>query len=167
MEVAQDRKMMDEAVALLVRRYPVLAAHRRYDTDARGEAFCELTLPNEQNPSEPLTVQVTEDGCLLSFGAVEEVTGNAPIPAEQMADAMADILADRVVVVSVYKNEDAQLARKASLCRVYSKEDPELDALIRRLSAPPRLFDRLFSPYRGLVTLTTFSGAGNRVFHRK
>lgn len=167
MEHTQSRRKTEEGVALLVRRYPALAAHMRYDTDARGNAFCELTLPNPQNPAEPLTVQVTEDGCLLSFGAVEEVTGNAPIPAERMADAMADILSDRVVFLSVYQNEDAMLARKASLCRVYRADDPALDALTARLSAPPRLFDRLFSPYRGLVTLTTFSGAGNRVFHRK
>lgn len=167
MEHTQSRRKTEEGVALLVRRYPALAAHMRYDTDAHGNAFCELTLPNTQNPAEPLTVQVTEDGCLLSFGAVEEVTGNAPIPAERMADAMADILSDRVIFLSVYKNEDAMLARKASLCRVYRADDPALDALTARLSAPPRLFDRLFSPYRGLVTLTTFSGAGNRVFHRK
>ncbi len=163
----EETRKIQEQVGALVRRYPAFGTHVRYDSAEDGSPFCELILSNTENPACPLTVRVTDAGCFLSFGTLDGVTGTAPLTCAQMGDAIADVLADRAVFVAVYRDDDHRMMHKTSFWRAFAADDPALAKLILQLQKPIGFWERFFSPYRGIVEISTWSEREPRVFLRK
>ena len=90
---------IEEKIDYLRRRHPPFGRKVMYDVDNRGNEFCEIIYPNEKNPMMPVAVSISEEGCLVSVGQFSNVTGNYPISHEQAADAIDDIISDRIIFV--------------------------------------------------------------------
>ena len=76
------------------------------DTDRRGRDFCEMIIKNDNQPSFPITVTVTDDGCCVSVGQFEDVTGSDRMTPDEVLSAINDITNDKIIFVLAYKDED-------------------------------------------------------------
>ena len=97
---------IDDSVQLLSRRFPQFPQSVNYDVDNKGNDFCEVCLQNGKNPMFPVTITVKEAGCLISVGRVQNVTGTACVPVEDIIPAIEDIVNGRVIFVFGYANDE-------------------------------------------------------------
>ena len=95
---------IDEKIVYLRKRHPEFGRRVMHDVDNKGNEFCEIIYPNESNPMMPIAVSVSDEGCLISVGKISNVTGDYPITAEQAADAIDDIISDKIVFVIGYED---------------------------------------------------------------
>lgn len=157
---------IEDSKKVLLRAYPKFAGHITDDSDAKGNEFSEMVLPNPQNENFPLTVTVNAEGCLLSWGSVDYITGVVEIPAESMVGEISEIIGGKSVLLSVYPDEKCFEERRASLCDVYDRDGEKLSKLLSKLQKKLSLFDRMFSKWQGIIELTDWSGDNYRVIRR-
>lgn len=163
---------IEEKVEFLRRRHPAFGKKVLYDVDAKGNEFCEMIYPNEKNPMMPITVSVSEDGCLISVGQISHVTGNRAITLEQAASAIDDIVGDRVVFVLGYKDGEDIGTGAPYLTDIYpvtgdvDDKRPELEAFIAKISTPVTGLKRKFTSLKGRFIITDFSGGVSKTILR-
>ncbi len=163
---------IDGRTEYLKKRYPLLELRITYDTDDRGNNFNELVYPNKDQPNMPVTVTVSDEGCLISVGQIANVTGERPITHEQAAEAIDDIINDRIILVLGY-TDDGDVGFGApfmtELFAVTGDVDDmseELDAFIAKISKPLGKFARRFTRLKGRFIITNFSGSENKIIIR-
>ena len=143
-----------------------------HDVDNRGNEFCETVMQNPKNPSCPLTVTVTLNGCSISVGQIENVTGSNRMTAEQACSAIKDILDDKIIFVLGYREGDDTGFGRPFYSRVFALtggEDDmseELDELIDTLDRPLNKFTRLFSSLKGRFVIFNYSSSINKEITR-
>lgn len=155
----------EEKVKYLTDCYPDFAKRTIRDKDARGNVFFDLIMENRHNPSYPLTVNVREDGCVISVGPIENVTGGKPISHETAVSAIADIIEDRVVFVTAFGKKETYGVDTPSFTQIFAltgREDDmkqEYDMFIEKISKPISKFGRIFTSLKGRFIITNFSGS--------
>ena len=156
---------IEEMIGILRRRFPAFGQKVIYDTDRKGNEFCEIIYPNEKNPSMPITVSISEDGCLISVGQISHVTGDSPISVEQAVSAMEDIIADRIVFVLGYNDGDDIGLGAPFMTELYAITDDvddmseELEKFIEKVKKPLKGIWRKLSSLKGRFVITDFSGS--------
>ncbi len=163
---------IDEQISYLRSIYKGFSKHVLYDTDNKGNEFCELIYPNEKHPDMPLAVAIYEEGCLISVGKVSNVTGDYPIPCRAAASAIQDILEDRIVFVLGYREEDDTFSEAPFFSEFFvltGKEDDTsavFDKLIAKLETPVSGFRRKLTKLKGRFLVINFSGSEHRIMIR-
>ena len=162
---------IEEKIAYLRKKHPKFDRRVMWDEDNKGNEFAEIIYPNESNSMMPIAVSVSDEGCLISVGKVANVTGDYPITVEQAAEAIDDIISDRIVFVSGYTEgndgEGAPFMREIFL--ITGGEDDEsleLEKFIAKISTPVTGFKRKLTRLKGRFLIFNFSGSENRVIIR-
>lgn len=163
---------LDEKILYLQKAHPAFGKRAIRDVDARGNDFCELIYPNEKNPRFPITVSVSDDGCLISVGQIPNVTGRSPITVEQASEAIEDIVSDRIIFVLGYHGEDDLGDGKPYLTEIFaltgSEDDmqEDFDRFIEKISTPIKGMARKLTRLKGRFIITDFSGGAGRTIER-
>ncbi len=163
---------IEEMLDYLRRKHPKFGRKVMYDMEQKGNEFCEIIYPNEMQPLFPVTVAVSEAGCLISVGQFSNVTGDFPIPCEAAAEAIADIVEDRIVFVLGYNEEDDIGFGTPFFKRLYpftGGEDDcsrEYEKLLQKLSTPVTGFKRKLTSLKGRFLIFNFSGSINQTIFR-
>lgn len=160
--------MRPEEFALsLQKKFPAFGGRIIYDRTAKGEDFCELVYPNDNQPAFPLTVTVYEDGALLSFGSLENISGGKKLSYEATLVAIDDVISDKIVFTLCYENTEKQSDGKISDRRVFALTgdaddmQAEYDKFIEQLKKPIGRWPRFLTPLKGVFVFTNFSGSVN------
>lgn len=135
------------------------------DTTDKGESFCEIIYQNDFIPALPITLTIFEDGAFVSFGNMSNVTGRKKLDYSAAAQAIEDILSDRIIFVFCY--EDREKQNDGRLCDSYvfalTGEGDDMSAqyekFISTIKKPLGKFSRLFSSLKGIFSVTNFSGS--------
>ena len=97
---------IEEKIEFLRKKHPKFSRRVMHDVDDKGNEFCEIIYPNDNNPMMPIAVSVSDEGCLISVGKYPNVTGDYPITVEQACSAIDDVINDRIVFVFGYEDID-------------------------------------------------------------
>lgn len=144
-----------------------------WDKDRRGRDFCELIIKNPNLPSFPVTVTVTENGCSVSVGQLEDVANSNRMTPEQVIAAIDDILSDRIIFVLAYNKEDDLGFGTPYFSRIFAitGEDDDMseeyDEFIAKISTPIK--HKLLRPLtalKGRFVIFNFSGLINKTIER-
>ena len=163
---------IDEKIEFLRRRHPAFGRKVMHDVDAKGNEFCEIIYPNENNPTMPIAVSVSDKGCLISVGQISHVTGEQPISPEQAASAIDDIILDRIVFVLGYADNDDIGSGSPFMTDLYAITGGEddmsdlLEKFIAKISTPVKGIRRKLTYLKGRFIITNFSGSENRTIIR-
>ncbi len=156
----------EEFALTLQKKFPAFGG-AIFDQTAKGEDFCELVYPNEKQPIYPLTVTVYEDGTLLCFGSLEDITGGKRLSLDETLQAIEDIINDKIVFTICYTSREKQSDGKVSDRRVFALTGDaddmrsEYDKFIRQLKKPIGRWPRFLTPLKGVFVFTDFSGSVN------
>ena len=156
----------EEFALALQKKFPAFGG-AIYDQTAKGEDFCEMVYPNEKQPMYPLTVTVYEDGALLSFGSLEDITGGKRLSLDETLQAVEDIISNRIVFVLCYGSKEKQADGKISDRRIFALTGDaddmqvEYDKFIEQLKKPIGRWPRVLTPLKGVFVFTNFSGSVN------
>lgn len=143
-----------------------------YDTDRHGDEFCELIIKNASNPSYPLTVTVTDEGCSISVGNLSDVTGSKKMNPNQTLCAIEDIIADKIVFVLGYREDDNTGCAPPFFSRVFALTgadddmSEEYDAFVKTISAPINKKLRFLYSLKGRFLIFNYSGSLNKTIIR-
>ncbi len=143
-----------------------------HDTDRRGRDFCEMIIKNEKQPNFPITVSVTEEGCSLSVGQFEDVASSDRMTPDEVLSAIEDIIADRIIFVLAYKDEDdvgfgaPYFSRVFALTGGVDDMSEEYDRFISQISTPIKKLLRPITALKGRFFIFNFSGSVNRTITR-
>ena len=143
-----------------------------YDTDRRGESFCELIIKNSSLPSYPITVTATEDGCSVSVGNFANVTGSKKMTPEQTLAAIEDIMADKIIFVLGYRDDDDIGFGSPFFSRIFALtggEDDmseEYEEFFRTINKPINKMLRPLHSLKGRFLIFNFSGDVNQTIIR-
>ena len=143
-----------------------------WDTDRRGRNFCELIIKNSDQPSFPITVTVTENGCCVSVGQFEDVADSDRMTPEQALAAINDILSDRIIFVLAYKKEDDVGFGAPYFSRIFAitgEEDDmseDYEKFIAQISTPIKKILRPITALKGRFVIFNFSGSVNKTVER-
>ena len=164
---------IEEKIEYLRKKHPAFGKKVLYDTDNRGNDFCEIIYPNENNDMMPITVAVSDAGCLISVGKFSNVTGDYPISHEQAASAIDDIISDKIVFVAGYGEETEETVSPApfmteifALTGDVDDESEELEKFIAKISTPVTGFKRKLTRLKGRFIITNFSGSDTKTIER-
>lgn len=163
---------IEEKIDYLRRRHPSFAKRVLNDVDGKGNEFSEIIYPNKDQEMMPITVAVSDEGCLISVGKIANVTGDYPITHEQAASAIDDIINDRIVFVLGYGEDDDTMSGSPFLTEIFpitgdvDDAEGELEELIKKLSTPLTGFKRKISKLKGRFLITSFSGSRNKIIVR-
>ena len=163
---------IEEKIDYLRRRHPGFAKRVLHDVDNRGNEFSEIIYPNEKHEMMPITVSVSEEGCLISVGKIANVTGDYPISHEQAASAIDDIINDRIVFVLGYAEDDDTLSGAPFMSEIFpitgdvDDSRAELEAFIKKISTPVTGLKRKLTKLKGRFLITNFSGSENKIIVR-
>lgn len=165
---------IEEKIEYLRKKYPTFGKKVLYDVDHRGNEFCEIIYPNENNDMMPITVAVSDEGCLISVGKFSNVTGDYPISHEQAASAIDDIVSDKIIFVAGYDtdSEDETGSRAPFMTEIFAitgdvdDESDELEKFIARISTPVTGFKRKLTRLKGRFIITSFSGKDTKTIER-
>ena len=155
---------VEEKVMHITSYYPDFAKRTIRDEDTRGNIFFDMILENEKNPSMPITLSVSEEGCILSVGIIGNVTGGKPISHEVALSAIDDIISGKVLFAIGYKGKDTYGVDTPSMTQIFAltgREDDmtkEYESFIARLSKPLSRLGRLFTKLKGKFIITNYSG---------
>ncbi len=136
-----------------------------YDTDKRGEEFCELIIKNETNPSYPITVTVTDGGCSLSVGNFSNVTDSKRMTPDQTLSAIEDIIEDKIIFALGYRENDDIGFGSPFFSRIFALtggEDDmgkEYDEFVKTISTPINKKLRFLYSMKGRFLIFNFSGS--------
>lgn len=142
------------------------------DSDRRGRDFCEMIIKNENLPNFPITVSVTCDGCSISVGQIENITGIDRMTPDQALSAIDDVLKDNIIFVLAYKDEDDIGFGAPYLSRVFAltggEDDMSREYLLfkKRLEPPIKKLLRPFVKLKGRFNIFNFSGSVNETIIR-
>lgn len=142
------------------------------DTDRRGRDFCEMIIKNENQPSLPITVSVTEDGCSLSVGQFEDVASSDRMTADEVLSAIEDIVADRIIFVLAYKADDDLGFGAPYFSRVFALTEgdddmsEEYDRFIAKITTPVKKLFRPLTALKGRFLIFNFSGSVKKTITR-
>ncbi len=143
-----------------------------YDTDKRGESFCELIIKNDSLPSFPITVTVTEEGCSVAVGNFEDVTGSRKMTADQTLCAIEDIIGDKIIFVLGYREDDDIGFGSPFFSRVFALTggdddmEKDYDEFLKKISTPINKKLRFLVSLKGRFLIFNFSGFVNRTIIR-
>lgn len=162
---------IDEKIEFLRKKHPKFSRRVMHDVDDKGNEFCEIIYPNENNPMMPIAVSVSDEGCLISVGKYPNVTGDYPITVEQACSAIDDVINDRIVFVFGYENieDEGNPPFMTELFPITGGEDDEsleLEKFIARISTPVKGLKRRFTSLKGRFVITDFSGKSRREITR-
>ena len=163
---------LDEKTGLLKRSFPKLEESAYHDTDSQGNLFNELIYPNDHQPNMPITVTLTDGGCFISVGQISIVTGNRPISCEQAAEAIDDIINNRIIFVLGYRDGDDVgfgspfMTELFALTGGVDDMSKDLDKFIEKIKKPLTPFKRKISMLKGRFIITDFSGGRNQTIFR-
>ena len=163
---------IEEKIEYLRRRHPGFAKRVLHDVDNKGNEFSEIIYPNEKQEMMPITVSVSDEGCLISVGKISNVTGDYPIGHEQAASAIDDIINDRIVFVLGYSEEDDTMTGAPFMSEIFpvtgdvDDNSAELERFIQKISTPVTGFKRKLTKLKGRFLITTFSGSENKIIVR-
>ena len=155
---------VEEKVRYISEKCPALSKKVNRDEDARGNIFFDMIAENEKNPSMPLTLSVSEDGCTLSVGPIGNITGGKPISHEVALTAIDDVFSGKVIFVMGYRGKDTYGLETPFMTQIFAltgREDDmtkEYEVFKAKLSKPPSKFGRMFSSLRGRFVITDYSG---------
>lgn len=161
-----------ESAAYLRSKYSRFGQKEIWDTDKHGDSFCEIVYPNESQPNLPITVTITEDGCYISVGQIEKITGNKPISVNQAVEAIDDVINDRIFFVLCYADGKEMGLDAPYFTRIFALTDREddmrddLDRFMKRISKPVKGLARKLTPLKGKFYFTSFSGEHNQTIYR-
>ena len=143
-----------------------------HDVDRHGDSFCELIIKNDSNPSYPITVTVTDDGCSLSVGNFSNVTGNKKMSPDQTLGAIEDIIEDKIIFVLGYHGDDDIGFGSPFFSRIFAltgaDDDMEDDynEFIQTISSPINKKLRFFYSLKGRFLIFNYSGSLNKTIIR-
>lgn len=155
----------EEFALALQRKFSAFGNKTIYDKTPKGEDFCELVYPNENQPAYPLTVTVFEDGALVSFGSLEDITGGKRLSLDATLGAIEDIIEDKIVFTLCYENAEKQSDGKINDRRIFALTgdvddmQSEYDKFIGQLKKPIGRWPRFLTPLKGIFVFTNFSGS--------
>ena len=169
---------IEEFATLLTRTYMTRFRgdhHPRTVTDVtdKGEEVLEFILPNPEDRRFSVSLQTgtyrgSASDCTLYFGQAEVTRRLAP---EEAVSAMEEILADRIVAVVRYKNQNAYENRRKvnatpSEWLYQLPDDAEaLERMLDKLRKPASLLEKLSGKYVGVFEVYRWSGS--EVIERK
>ncbi len=159
---------IEEQISYLHMKFPQFDRLIIHDRDNRGRAFCETIMPNKKMPSLPLTITLAERGCSISVGPFENVTGFDTMTIEQVCSAIKDIIADKIIFVQGYKDDDETGFGAPCFKRVFAltggKDDmsEDFEDFIKQISKPLGKFSRIFTNLKGRFVIYNFSGTVNK-----
>ncbi len=157
----------EEFAIEMQRKFSAFGGKIIYDQTVKGEDFCEIVYPNEKQPMYPLTVTAFEDGALLSFGSLEDITGGKRLRLDETLQAVEDIINDRIVFTLCYDNKERKTDGKISDRRIFALTgdaddmQSEYDKFIEQLKKPIGRWPRFLTPLKGIFVFTNFSGSIN------
>ena len=143
-----------------------------YDTDKRGDTFCELIIKNNSLPSYPITVTVAESGCSLSVGNFADVTGSRKMTPDQALLAIEDIIGDKIIFVLGYRENDDIGFGSPFFSRIFALTDGNDDMsrdyedFIKAISTPINKKLRFLYSLKGRFLIFNFSGSINKTIIR-
>ena len=163
---------IEEMLDILRRRYPNFGRKVIYDVDRKGREFAEIVYPNDKNPSMPITVSISEGGCLISVGQISHVTGERPISVEEAISAIDDIINDKIVFVLGYDDKKDSISGAPFLSELFAlsgdanDDEQELDEFVAKLRTPVKGLRRYFTSLKGRFVVSNFSGSRNEEIFR-
>jgi hypothetical protein len=163
---------LDEKILYLQKAHAPFGKRVIRDVDSHGNDFCELIYPNEKNPRFPITLSVSDDGCIISVGQIPNVTGKVPITVEQASDAIDDIISDKIIFVLGYHGEDDVGEGKPYLTEIFAltgNDDDmqeDYDRFIEKISTPIKGLKRKLTRLKGRFIITNFSGSIDQTIER-
>ena len=164
---------IEEKIEFLRKKHPTFGKKVLHDVDNRGNEFCEIVYPNPDNDMMPITVAVSDEGCLISVGKFSNVTGDYPISHEQAASAIDDIISDKIVFVAGYGEETEETISPAPfMTEIFAvtgdvdDESEELEKFIAKISTPVTGFKRKLTKLKGRFVFTSFSGSYSKTIER-
>ncbi len=163
---------IEEAIGFFRRKFSKFPQRVAYDIDERGEDFAEIFFPNEINKNLPISILVSDEGCLLSVGRLHNVMGDRPISPEACESAIRDVIEDKIVFVFGYKTEDDYDESKVFFSRFFAltgREDDmsgEYEKFLLTLEKKPSWIERKFSKTVGIFEISSFSQAETKIIKR-
>lgn len=163
---------IEEKIDYLRKIYPQFGKKVMYDVDNKGNEFCEIIYPNEKNPPMPIAVAVSDEGCLISVGQISNVTGDRPIHHEFAADAILDIIEDKIIFVLGFADDDDIGSGAPFYTQIYALTGGEddmsedLERFIKKISTPVQGLKRKLTKLKGRFVITNFSGSENKTITR-
>ncbi len=136
-----------------------------HDTDRHGNQFCEMIIKNDAQPTMPITVTVTENGCSVSVGQFDDVANSKHMTPDQVIAAAEDIIADKIIFVLAYKDDDDIGFGAPYFSRIFAltggADDMEADYedFISKISKPINKFLRPMTALKGRFFIFNFSGS--------
>jgi hypothetical protein len=143
-----------------------------WDKDRRGRDFCELIIKNPDQPSFPITVTVTENGCCVSVGQFEDVADSDRMTPDQAIAAINDILSDKIIFVLAYKKEDdigfgtPYFSRIFAITGENDDMSEDYEKFIAQISTPVKKIFRPLTALKGRFVIFNFSGSVNKIIER-
>ena len=162
---------IEEKIEFLRKKHPKFERRIMWDVDNHGNEFAEIIYPNGSDPLLPVTVAVSNEGCLISVGKVSHVTGDYPITVEQAVEAIDDIVSDRIIFVLGYAdgNDGEGAPFMAEIFPITGGEDDKSEDLQRfteKISTPVTGFRRKLTRLKGRFLIFNFSGSENKTITR-
>ena len=164
---------IEEKIEYLRKKFPEFGKKVLYDVDNKGNEFCEIIYPNKNNEMMPITVAVSDEGCIISVGKFSNVTGDYPIDHEKAAFAIDDIISDKIIFVAGYNDENDETGSSAPyMTEIFAitgdidDESEELERFIAKISTPVKGFKRKMTKLKGRFVITDFSGSNERTIER-
>ena len=163
---------IEEKIEYLRRALPGFEKRVLHDVDNRGNELCEIIYPNTHQPSMPIAVSVSDEGCLISVGQIADVVGSFPISVDQAISAINDIISDKIVFALGFADGDDIGFGAPFFTQIFPVTNDvddmseELEALIKKLEAPLTKWKRKFTRFKGRFIITNFSGSESRVIIR-
>ena len=130
-----------------------------YDTDKHGDSFCELIIKNPSLRS-------------LSVGNFSDVTGNKKMTPDQTLLAIEDIIADKIIFVLGYRDDDDIGFGSPFFSRIFAltgKDDDmtdDYDDFIKTVSTPINKRLRFLYSLKGRFLIFNFSGSVRKTILR-
>ena len=163
---------IEEQISYIQRAIPQFDRQVIYDTDSRGNEFCEMILPNAALPNFPVTVTLTERGCSISVGQIENVTSSTTMSPEATCAAIRDIMDGKIIFVLAYRDGDDTGFGAPYMTRIFAitgKGDDmqdEYDAFIKKISTPLSKFGRKISSLKGRFVIFNFTATVQKEIYR-
>ena len=155
---------VEEKVRYITQRYPDFAKKTIRDEDSRGNVFYDMIIENEKNPSMPLTLSVSDEGCTISVGIIGNITGGKPISHEVALSAVDDVISGKILFVTGYRGKDTYGVDTPFMTQIFAltgREDDmteEYESFKSTLSKPLSKFERLFTSLKGKFIITDYFG---------
>ena len=131
---------IEEQISYIQRAIPQFDRQVIYDTDSRGNDFCEMILQNHTLPNFPITVTISERGCSISVGQIENVTSCTTMSPEATCAAIRDILDGKIIFALAFHDGDDTGFGAPYLSRIFAitgNDDDmqeDYDAFVQKIS---------------------------------